>query len=70
MAINDGGGHAWKPFRHSIQIGPVANASVHHLVVTFEPRNAFVLPGCGIRIEPEAAGRMRRLILPADGLIF
>ena len=70
MAINNGGGHARKSFRHSIQIGLVADASVHHLIVTFEPRNAFVVSACRIRIENKTAWRMTRLISPADGLIF
>lgn len=43
MSVDNAGGHTWESFLHDIQIGSVANASVHHLVVTFRPRNTVIV---------------------------
>ena len=56
MSIDDTGGHARESFRHGIQVGLVTNTSIHHLVVTFCPRNTlFVTPACPTKIENKTA---------------
>ena len=55
MSVNDVGRHAWESFRHGIQIGLVASASVHHSVITFRPEYASLVPARPIRISNRTA---------------
>lgn len=55
MSVNDAGRHTWKSSCHGIQIFLVANASVHHLVITFRPEYASLAPARPIRISKKTA---------------